>query len=49
MWREEIYARSYRDDVGVPSARCLSEVKCCEPNLALAELDLSTLVYNQIY
>ena len=46
--RDEKYERSYRDGVEVLSAQCLSEVKYSELNLVLAQLDLSSLVYNQI-
>ena len=49
VWRDEKAARFCQDDVEVLSARCLSEVKYSELNLVLAQLDLSSLVYNQVY
>ena len=46
--KDEKDERFYRDDVEVLSARCLSVVKYSELNLVLEQLDLSSLVYNQI-
>ena len=48
VWETKKYSRFYQDDVEVLSARCLSEVKYSALNLVLAQLDPSSLVYNQI-